>query len=143
MGEEWDARGAGSARVCLNDRRPVAGETLDQIRGRHSTGTRLKPPGDGIQPPLTVPVRQHVVKRRDEVGAGELIRGEPDAEAELADALGVVVLIPEERQDEHRFAEEEALRRRIVSPVGDDGVDPRQNRRLRQERFAVHIVRQS
>ena len=63
---------------------------------------------------------------------------EPHAEARLLDALGVVVLVPEQRQDDHRLAEVQALGDRVVAAVGDDGVDLREDRGLGQELLAGH-----
>ena len=60
----------------------------------------------------------------------------------LRDPLGVVVLIPEERQRDHRLAEVEALGRRVVPAVGDDDVGERQESRLRDELVAPHVVRE-
>ena len=70
----------------------------------------------------------------------ELVRRHPDAEARLVDALRVVGLVPEDRQRDHRLAEVEALGRRVVAAVRDDEVDLREDRRLRQELRAPHVV---
>jgi hypothetical protein len=58
---------------------------------------------------------------------------EPAAEPELVHALGVVVLIPEERQHHGRLPGLQRLGDRVVAPVGYDEVDLRQDRRLGQE----------
>ncbi len=65
---------------------------------------------------------------------------ESHAEPGLVDALRVVVLIPEDRQHDHRLAVVERLARRVVAAVGDHEVDPGENRGLRQVPFAAHVV---
>ena len=50
---------------------------------------------------------------------------QPDAEAQLVHALGVVVLVPEQRQQHHRLAEVHRLGRGVVAAVGDHQVDLR------------------
>ena len=74
--------------------------------------------------------------------AVEVVGRQPDAEAGLVDALRVVVLVPEDRERNHRLAEVEALRRRVVAAVRDDEVDLRQDRRLGEELLAPHVVRE-
>ena len=61
-------------------------------------------------------------------------------ETEVVHALGVVVLVPEQRQQDHRRAEVERLGRRVVAAVSDDRVDLRDDRGLRQELCADHVV---
>ena len=70
------------------------------------------------------------------------VRVEAHAEAELVHALRVVVLIPEERQDDHRLAEVEALGDRVVAAVRDHEVGVGEDRRLREELRAAHVVRE-
>ena len=65
-----------------------------------------------------------------------------DAESRLGDPLRVVVLVPEERQRDHRLAEVEALGGRVVPAVRDDDVGERQQSRLRDELVAPHVVGQ-
>ena len=55
-------------------------------------------------------------------------------------ALRVVVLVPEERKRDHRTPEVEALGRRVVPGVRDDDVGERQERRLRDELLAPHVL---
>ena len=62
--------------------------------------------------------------------------------AQLVDALRVVVLVPEERQHDHRLAEVHRLRRRVVPAVGDHEIDLGDDRRLGQELGAPHVRRQ-
>ena len=85
-------------------------------------------------------VREQPVDRAEQLAVLELVGREPDAETRLVDPLRVVVLIPEERQRDHRLAEMEALRRRVVPAVRDHEVDERQDRRLRQELLAPHVL---
>ena len=72
----------------------------------------------------------------------ELVGRQPHAEADLLDALRVVVLVPEERQHDHRLAEVDRLGDRVVAAVRDHEVDLRQDRRLRQELGAGHVRRE-
>ena len=72
--------------------------------------------------------------------AVQRIRRQALAEAELVDTLRVVVLIPEDREHHHRLAEVEALGGRVVAAVRDDEIDLRQDRRLREELRAPHVV---
>ena len=68
--------------------------------------------------------------------------GEADAVAELVDALGVVVLVPEQRQHDHRLAEVHRLGGGVVATVGDHQVDLRDHLGLRDGRGAGHVVGQ-
>jgi len=84
-------------------------------------------------------------QRRDRAGqllVLEPVRVQPRAVVQLADPLRVVVLVPEQREHDHRLPEMEALRHRVVAAVRDDDVDLRQDRGLRQELFAEHVVGQ-
>ena len=84
-------------------------------------------------------------QRRDRAGqllVLEAVRVQARAVVELVHPLRVVVLIPEQRQHDHRFPEVEALRHGVVAAVRDDHVDLRQDRRLRQELLAEHVVGQ-
>ena len=67
----------------------------------------------------------------------EAVGREPTPEAGLVDPLGVVDLVPEQRQHDHRLAVVERLGDGVVAAVGDDEVDLRQDRRLRQEPLPV------
>jgi hypothetical protein len=62
--------------------------------------------------------------------------GSRHAVAGFGDALRVVVLVPEDRERQHRLAEPHALGRRVVAAVRDHGVDVRQHGGLRQELLA-------
>ena len=70
------------------------------------------------------------------------IRRQARAEPGLGQSLGVVDLVPEEGQDDHRLAVVERLGDRVVAAVGDHEVDLGDDRRLGQERFAGHVVGQ-
>src|SRR5262249_42479607 len=48
---------------------------------------------------------------------------EAGAEAGFVEALGVVVLVPEDREDDHRLAGVEGLGDGVVATVGDHQVD--------------------
>ena len=61
-------------------------------------------------------------------------------EAGLVHALRVVVLVPEQRRHDHRQPEVERLRDGVVAAVRDQQVALREDRRLRQERLAVHAL---
>ncbi len=77
-----------------------------------------------------------------QLGGFVLVGVEPGSEAGLVDSLGVVVLIPEQRQQHHRLAEVKALGDRVVAAVGDHELDLRQDRGLGQELLADHVRRQ-
>ena len=68
------------------------------------------------------------------------VRVEPAAEPELVHALGVVVLVPEERQHHRRLREVQRLGDGVVAAVRDHEVDLRQDRRLGQELGADHVL---
>ena len=81
-------------------------------------------------------------------GAGQLVvlevvRRQAPPEAGLVDPLGVVDLVPEERQHDHRLAVVEGLGDGVVAAVGDDQVDLGQDRRLGQEALADLVVVQA
>ena len=59
-------------------------------------------------------VGEQPVDRTEQLAVLELVRLQADAVPGLGDPLRVVVLIPEERQRDHRLAEVEALGRRVV-----------------------------
>ena len=87
-------------------------------------------------------VRKQPLDRAPQLVRFVAVRVEPQAEAELVHALRVVVLIPEERQDDHRLPEVEALRDRVVAAVRDHEVDVGEDRRLREKLGAAHVVGQ-
>jgi len=72
-------------------------------------------------------------------GVGEPVGVQPDAESQLVHPLRVVVLVPEQRQRDHRLAEVQALGDGVVAAMGDDQVAHRQHRRPREERRAGHV----
>ena len=55
------------------------------------------------------------------------------------DPLRVVVLVPEDRQDDHRLAEVDALGGRVVAAVGDHEIHLGQHRNLRDELGPGHV----
>ena len=81
-------------------------------------------------------VGQELVDGVGELLVAEAVGREAPAEAGLVDPLGVVDLVPEQRQHDHRLAVVEGLGDGVVAAVGDDEVDLRQDRRLGQERLA-------
>ena len=90
------------------------------------------------------PVAQRVVAEQSVDRARQLlgrvrVRVEPHAEAGLVEPLGVVVLIPEEREDHGGLAEPQRLGDRVVAAVRDHEVDVREDRDLRQELGAGHV----
>src|SRR5581483_7745248 len=92
----------------------TAPERLDEVRRLRlpvPAPDRLPRPRHPLPEP---PVAKESLDRPRELLVLEPIRVEPDPEPQLGDPLGVVVLIPEERQDDHRLAEVERLRRRVV-----------------------------
>ncbi len=70
----------------------------------------------------------------------EVVGRQAPPEAGLLDPLGVVHLVPEQRQHDHRLAVVERLGDGVVPAVGDDQVDHRQDGRLRQEPLAGLVV---
>ena len=52
------------------------------------------------------------------------------------------MLVPEDRQHQHRLAKPHRLGGRVVAPVGDHRVDLGQDRGLGQELLADHVVGQ-
>ena len=54
--------------------------------------------------------------------------------------LRVVVLVPEQRQDDHRLPEVQRLGGRVVAPVSDDEVHLGDHLGLRQDRGPDHVV---
>ena len=69
------------------------------------------------------PVGQEPIDRGGHRLGFEGVRRQAHAEPSLVDPLGVVVLVPEERQQDHRQAIVEALGDRVVAAVGDHQVD--------------------
>ena len=61
-------------------------------------------------------------RRRGARRSSNVVRRQPDTEPELVHPLGVVVLVPEQRQHDHRLAEVERLGRRVVPAVRDHQV---------------------
>ena len=77
-----------------------------------------------------------------QLGVGEGVGVQPHPEPEFVDALGVFVLVPEQRQHDQRLAEVQRLGDGVVAAVGDHQVDLRDHLGLRQHLRADHVVRQ-
>ena len=113
---------------------------LDQVGGADGPLRRLDPLRHRDQPASQRAVRQQLVDRVGQLLVAEVVGRQAAAEPCLVDALGVVDLVPEERQDDHRLAVVERLGDGVVAAVGDDQVDPGQDRRLGQEPLARLVV---
>ena len=87
-------------------------------------------------------VGQQPVDGAEQLVVGEVVGRQADAVAELVDPLRVVVLVPEQRQHDHRLAEVHGLGRGVVATVGDHQVDLRDDPGLRHDRVADHVVGQ-
>lgn len=95
------------------------GGPLDQMRGRMqpvACPDRLTGLGEGAPQSR---IAEQTADRAVELGVGEAVRAEPDAVTQFGHALGVVVLVPEQRQQDHGLAEVEGLGRRVVAAVRD------------------------
>src|SRR5256885_16649981 len=79
------------------------GQLLNQACGAYRSRIRLQPRGGPLQPGSFA--REQPVDRRVQLLVLELVGRKPPAEAALCEPLRVVVLIPEEREDDHRHAE--------------------------------------
>ena len=86
------------------------------------------------------PVGKQLVDRVGELLVAEVVGREASPEAGLVDPLGIVDLVPEERQHDHRLAVVERLRDRVVAAVRDHEIHLRQDRGLRQEPLAGLVV---
>ena len=100
------------------------------------------PPGRGLNlgrsrshPLSERVVTQQAVDGPDELVLGPVVGGHPGTEARLLEALGVVVLIPEERQRDHGEAEVKPLADGVVAAVRDQQIALGKDRRLRQNWF--------
>jgi len=69
----------------------------------------------------------------------ERVGVESHAVTEFVNALCVVVLVPEQRQHDHRLAEVERLGSRVVPAVSDDQVGVGQHVRLGHLRSTPHV----
>src|SRR5205807_8489208 len=118
----------------------LGSHSLDQFGRPGRPGDSLETFGDPGQAALELVVAEEPVDHAAQLARLVVVGRQPDAGRQLLDPLGVVVLIPEEREDDHRLAEEEALRDRVVAAVSQDEVDLRQDPRLRQELSADHVV---
>ena len=136
------ARRSNVARVQRRDGLTGGCEPLEQARGSKPTGSLLHAGRDCLQAGVQGGVGQEPLDRIEQLVVLERVGREARPEAALVNALSVVVLVPEERQRDHRLAEVEALRRRVVAAVGDDEVDERQQRGLREELGAPHVRRE-
>ena len=94
------------------------------------------------QPVAQRGVPQQAGERAVQLRVGEAVGVQAHAEPELVHPLGVVVLVPEQRQDDHGLAEVQALGGGVVAAVRDHQVGARDDRGLRQELRAVHVAGQ-
>ena len=82
--------------------------------------------------PLRDWIEQQKARLTEEIRVGERVRRQPHPEPGLVDALGVVDLVPEQRQHDHRLAVMERLGDGVVAAVGDHQRRPLQQGDLRQ-----------
>ena len=136
-------RAARPSQTACGDGGTAHRHTLDQRRGEPGSGGSLQPLRDARRARLERTICEQPVDRARELVVREAVGVEAHAEAGLVDALRVVVLIPEDRQHDHRQAVVQALRRRVVAAVRHDQVDLRKQRRLRQELGAGHRAREA
>lgn len=119
--------------------REVSQPPPDQVRRRVQPVARADRLADVGELVSRGRVAQKTVDRAVELGVGEAVRIEADAVAQFGHALGVVVLVPEQRQQDHGLAEVEGLGGRVVAAVGDDEIDQRKDPGLRQVLLAPHV----
>ena len=86
------------------------------------------------------PVVEQLVDRVRQLLVAEVVGRQPSPEPGLVDPLGVVDLVPEQRQHDHRLAVVERLGDGVVAAVGDHEVHLREDRRLRQEPLPRLVV---
>jgi hypothetical protein len=113
---------------------------LDELGGAFCSPPRPDVVPDAIE---TVPqwaVCEQGLDRPEELGCVDVVGGEASPEARLLHTLSVVVLVPEQRQHDHRLGEVEALRRRVVATVGDHEVDDWQYLRLGDLLGSPHVA---
>src|SRR3954471_2718057 len=118
------------------------GDALDQIRGPDAARVLLEPLRNLGQLRLERLLPQQAVDRAGDVVVGERVGREALTEPRFVDALSVVVLVPEDRQQHHRLAMVHALGDRVVAAVRYDEVDVGEHRDLREELGADHVRRE-
>src|SRR6266542_3587226 len=72
-----------------------------------------------------------------------LVGIESSSKSQLVHSLSVVVLVPEERQHDHRLPKMQRLRNGVVAAVCDHDVYLGQDHRLSQELLAGHVRSQA
>src|SRR3990170_6296597 len=115
-------------------------EILDQVRGHHLPVASADRLTLGGHPFPEQGVGDQPLDRLVHLSLIEPVRVEAHAVPELVHALRVVVLVPEQRQHDHRLAEVEGLRRGVVPAVRDHEVDERDDVRLGHAPFPPHVV---
>src|SRR5215211_4129956 len=91
---------------------------------------------------VKLPIAQQAIDRAGDLRVRERVGREALAESRLVDALGVVVLVPEDGQQHHRLAEVHAFGDGVVATVCDHEVYMREYRDLGEELGARHIGRE-
>src|SRR3954468_7200314 len=104
------------------DRFAGSDQPLDQFRAPHVPGLRLHGRRDVLHPRGERFISQQPVDRAGQLLRLPVIRGKADAERGLFQPLRVVVLVPEQRQADHRQPEVEPLASRVVASVRDQQV---------------------
>ena len=121
------------------DRFAGLGDALDQIGRADVPPVCLQALRGVSEPGGNSRVRQQSVDGSGDLIVAEGVGTEAGTEARFGDALGVVVLVPEDRQKDHRLAVVHALGDRVVTAVRDHQVDVREHGDLRQELGADHV----
>ena len=86
-------------------------------------------------------VVDHEVQLGGQLLRGPIVARHLEAVTGLVDTGGVVVAVPHIGHDDGRLAEVEAFRERVIAAVVDDGVDLRNDRRLREPALDDDIAR--
>ena len=94
-----------------------AGDALDAVGGGDAVAGAHVDADFGDSRRSQRGVGEQLVDGADQLVVGERVGRQADPEAELVDPLGVVVLVPEQRQHDHRLAEVDALGGRVVAAV--------------------------
>src|SRR3954469_17823467 len=128
-----------AAILLSGDRLAARGEPFDQLRPPNVAGIGLHRRRDVLHASGERLIGEQPIHRTGQLRRLPVIRRQSDAEAGLVQALRIVVLIPEQRQPDHRQPEVEPLTGRVVAAVRDQQIALRQDRRLRQELVAVHV----
>src|SRR5258707_12536979 len=100
----WSIPGSSTERRSARERRLAPlGDGLDQVGRSDRARGSLEAARDRAEADLQRIVREETVDRARQLGVLEVIGSEADAEAGLRDPLGVVDLVPEERQHDPRL----------------------------------------